>query len=125
MRTGSTVRERLCGEFFLSPLLMHTGTEQLADLREVQVPVDSTPASHLEVVHAQLALGNLKTAFDGPTAERHPQQPFERDRLAIDLQVGQEVLDLTGLENVASDDQGMSRPRQTVGTVLAIERPRP
>ena len=100
---------------------MHAGTEQLADLREVQVPVDPAPASHLKMVHPQLALGDLEAPFNGPTAERHPQQPFERDSLAIDLQVGKKVLDLAGIENIARDDQGVGRPRQTVGTVLAIK----
>lgn len=75
---------------------MQAGTEQLADLRQVQVPVDPTPASHLKMVHAQLALGDLETTFNGPATERHPQQPFERDSLAIDRQVGEKVLDLLG-----------------------------
>src|SRR3989339_1611243 len=121
-RTCSTVKYRLWGAFFLSELLMQAGAEQLADLGEVQVPVDPPPTAHLKMVHPQLALGDLETPFDRPPRERHPQQPFERDGLAVDHPVGQEVLDLLGIEHVAGDDQRMGRTRQTVGTMTPVKR---
>src|SRR3972149_6217030 len=117
-----TVRYRLWGAFFLSELLMQAGAEQLADLGEVQVPVDPAPTAHLEMVHPQLALGDLETPFDRPPRERHPQQPFERAGLAVDHQAGQEVLDLLGVEHVAGDDQRMGRTRQAVRTVTTVKR---
>jgi len=102
-------------------LLLHTGTEQLAQLRDVEVAVDSLPAAHLKVVHAQLALGNLETAFNGPARERYPQQPFARDGLPIDHRAGKKVFDLVGMKNIARDDQGVGPPRQAFRSLLAIE----
>jgi len=100
---------------------MDTSTEQLTGMSQVQMPVNPTPASHLKMVHPQLPLGNLKTPFNGPAAEGHPQQPFKRDRLPIHHQVGQEVFDLPRVEHVAGHDQRVGRTRQTLATVTPVE----
>ena len=51
---------------------MHAGTEQMAQLRDVQVTMDGTPTADLEVIHAQFVLGLLKATLDRPARERDP-----------------------------------------------------
>src|SRR5208283_5358804 len=90
IRTCSTVRYRLSVVFFSVPL-MNTGTEQLAQLTDVQVAVNPSPRASLEVVHAQLSLGHLETPLNRPAGERDPQHPLQARAAGADHEIRQEV----------------------------------
>ena len=100
---------------------MYSSTKQLAQLADIEVPVDRIPRAHLEMVHAQFSFAQFKTAFNRPTRKCHPQQPLQRYTAGADHHIGQEVFDLIRLENIACYHQGMSPTRQALGAMLAIK----
>lgn len=99
-------------------LLTDTGTEQVRELREVVVPMNTTPPSHFKVVHPQLVLGFPKTLFYWPASKGDPKQPIHGHpflvacfrcsrRLSVCLWdfVRYEVLDLVGVQHIAGHNQ--------------------
>lgn len=100
---------------------MNPGTEQLTHLADVQMTMYRQPGTHFKVVHAQLPLAQLKTTFDRPTRKGYPQQPLQRKAIRSQHHIRQKVFDLFWLQNVASYNQGMPGPRQTLGTMFAVE----
>ena len=45
----------------------------MAQVGDVEVPVDGRPGPHLEMIHSQFVLGLFEALFDRPAAERHVQ----------------------------------------------------
>ena len=85
----------------------------LADLGDVEMAVDGSPAPDLEVTHPQFVLGLLEAVFDRPPGEGDPQEPFDRDAFVSNRHVGDEVLDLVR-QDVACDDDRARPSRQAV-----------
>jgi hypothetical protein len=77
------------------------GDEQHDDLAQRHVSHQPHIAAALEVVKADLALGDAEHVFDAPAAEGHLQQLF---KAGLGRGVGDEVFDLAGV-HVAGDDQ--------------------
>lgn len=101
--------------------MLNTSAEQQAQLADIQMPMNPTPAARLKVIHAEIPLGQFKTSFDRPTRERHPQHPFQRDP-GTHGHVGDEVFDFVMVEYVAGDDQSMARTGQAGRAMLAVKR---
>ena len=57
---------------------MNTSAEQQAQLADIQMPMNPTPAARLKMVHAKVPLGQFKASFDRPARERYPQHPSQR-----------------------------------------------
>src|SRR5437867_8158157 len=76
--------------------------EQMADVRNPQMPLQRRITADLEVGQPQFTLLVFQTAFDGPAAERYVQDHRQGDTRGG---VAQEVLRLTRLKYVASHDQ--------------------
>ena len=92
---------------FFSQALVNPRTEQVAELRDVEVSVDRAPAADFEVIHAQLVLRSLEALLDRPSCEGHPQHPLQGDVPGLREAIGDEVLDLVGITHVASHDEGV------------------
>ena len=91
----------MCG-FFFPVLQTELGQEGVAQTTQLQVSVDRLELAHLEVVHAQFALGVLEDALDGPAAEGHFQQRRHR---GVRRGVADEELDLVGIQHVLRHQQ--------------------
>lgn len=87
---------------------MLTRAEQMAQLRDVQVPVDRSPTADLEVIHAEFVLRPFEALLDRPSSEGHPHHPLQRDVARVHEPIGDEVLDLVEIDHIASHDQGVS-----------------
>jgi len=98
--------------------LTNAGTEQMTELRHVEVTVHATPATNFVVVQAEFFLPFAKAAFDRPAAKGYSQQPtqrdaFARDRISIARRpVGQKVFHFAS-QYVSSDNQAMPSRRKT------------
>ena len=74
----------------------------MADTAHDQVTLEADVPADFEVVHAELALAVLEHPLNPPAAERDQKQHLHRRLLG---RVAEEVLDLIGIEHVASDEQ--------------------
>ncbi len=83
--TTSTVSSS-CAAVFFSERLAHSRTEQVAELADVQMPVNRAPTAHLEMIHAQLVLRLPEAMLDREPRERHVQQPLE----LLDVRAGRD-----------------------------------
>ena len=45
---------------------MNAAAEQQAQLADMQMPANSTPAADLKMIHAEVSLGQLKASLDRP-----------------------------------------------------------
>lgn len=57
--------------------MTHSGAEEPAENRRIQVPMNASPASALEVVPAQFFLDLAETSFHLPPCEGHAEQLAE------------------------------------------------
>lgn len=78
---------------------------------ENQVPLDRDKLADLEVIQAQFRLAVLEGPLDHPPCERHAQQRLDRRRCR---RVAQEVLDLLGIQGIASHQQMTGMGRQSL-----------
>lgn len=100
---------------------MDSGAEQLAQLADVQVPVNPSPRANLEVVHPQFGLGHLETPLDRPAGEGDPQQALQTHASGADHQVRQEILHFLRIQDVPRHDQRMRGTGKPALTVLPPE----
>ena len=97
-------------------LQTHPGTEQMAELRHVEVAMKAPPAADFVMVHSQFFLALAEATLDRTATEGNSQQPTQRDALASNrivlarYAVGQEVFHLAS-QHVSRHDQAMS-PRR-------------
>lgn len=100
---------------------MHTGTKQITQLADIKVTMDGGPIANLEMIHAQVALANLKASLYRKPGKGNPQQLFQGDPIGFRQQVRDEIFDFIRVENIAGNDQRMGRSRQAVISLFAIK----
>lgn len=102
-------------------LLTNSGTEQLAQNRHEQMPMDATPAAALEMVQTEFFFRFTEAVFDRPASERHAKNLSQSPAVATRHAIRKEVFHFTG-EHVASHDQGALVADQLVGVNLPPAR---
>lgn len=100
---------------------MDTGTEQQAQLADVQMPMNCAPTARLKMVHTEVPLGQFKTSFDRPAGKGYPQHPFQRYTAGYHSHVGHEVFHFVRVQNIAGDDQRMAWTGQAFLAMLAVK----
>ena len=73
------------------------------------------------MIHAQVALANLKASLYRKPGKGNPQQLFQGDPIGFRQQVRDEIFDFIRVENIAGNDQRMGRSRQAVISLFAIK----
>lgn len=99
-------RQQLTAEniFARRQLLANSRAKQLAQDRDVQMPMDAAPTATLEVIQTEFLFGLAKAVLDRPPPKCDSQKLSQRPTIATGHAVGEKVLRLTR-QQIASDDE--------------------
>lgn len=102
-------------------LLTNTRTEQLAQNRHEQMPMNAAPAATLEMVQTELFLRFAEAVFNRPASEGYAKNLSQCPAVPTGHAVRQEVFGFIG-EDISSYDQGALVADEFVGVSLPPAR---
>ena len=100
---------------------MYTTTEQLTQLADIQMAMDSTPTAYLEMIHANLILGELKTSLYRPARESYSKQFFQCNPIRAGQHIRDKIFNLIRIQYVTGNDKTMSRTWQPITALFTIK----